>query len=139
VQILNSVVRHFQYGIGSTNGSPLLIEDTVVSDNSLIGIDLFYGNATLNRVAAHNNQNGITLEGTGNMALQNVAISNNRNVGLTANGAPGSTTVIRLTKSVIAGNQTSISTPNGGYIWSYGDNVIADNINNVMPLKLPLN
>jgi hypothetical protein len=41
LQILNSIVRHFQFGIydaAITSGGNLLIEDTVASDNSVIGI-----------------------------------------------------------------------------------------------------
>jgi hypothetical protein len=66
VQILNCVVRHFGTGIAdntSTNGSNLLIEDTIASDNAQIGIGVFPGSgtvkATFNRITANNNSNGI--------------------------------------------------------------------------------
>jgi hypothetical protein len=66
VQIFNSVVRHFQFGIihsGSTN-SNLLVEDTIASDNSEDGIvvaPIGGGSvgATLSRITANNNQFGV--------------------------------------------------------------------------------
>jgi hypothetical protein len=61
IQILNSVVRHFSYGIAygsSANGSNLLIEDTVASDNTFgipIGPTGTFANTTLNKITANNN------------------------------------------------------------------------------------
>jgi hypothetical protein len=83
VQILNSVVRHFQSGIvddSSTTGSNLLIEDTIASDNVVNGIIVApsgaNANATLNRITANNN----TAQGVGtnsDTTIANSVMSNN--------------------------------------------------------------
>jgi hypothetical protein len=106
VTILNSVVRHFQVGIGnytSTAGSNLLVEDTVASDNQLYGIEVFLNGLTVNtmlsRITAKNNQYGVGI-------------------------GPGATTW--LAKSVISGNTTGVQV-DVGTMYSYGDNYIRDN------------
>jgi hypothetical protein len=71
VQILNSVIRNFaNVGINdSRGGSNLLIEDTIASDNSNVGIVVTGGNITLNRITANNNFFGVQSLG-GNMTMQ---------------------------------------------------------------------
>jgi hypothetical protein len=127
VQILNSVVRHFQRGIldnTSTNGSNLLIEDTIVSDNSVTGIVVnpIGANlrATLNRITANNNQFGIDTANA-DMTIANSVLSNSSFSGLENDSG-----VTWLAKNVISGNSTGVLV-NGGTVNSYGDNYIRDN------------
>jgi hypothetical protein len=124
VQILNRVVRHFGVGIKdatSINGSNLLIEDTVVSDNATTGIVVAPNGgtvkATLNRITANNNSNGVSIGGDADTTIANSVISNNSNIGVFNNGAAW------LAKTVISGNQFGAS---GGFN-SYGDNYLNDN------------
>jgi hypothetical protein len=120
VQILNSVVRHFTVGIynNSTNGSNLLIEDTIASDNSTgIVANPSGANATLNRITANNNVQGVAT--FGNTTIANSVMSNNSNVGLLNQAG-----VTWLAKSVISGN---VGVAVGGTVNSYGDNYINDN------------
>jgi hypothetical protein len=126
VQVLNSVVRHFGNGISdntSTNGSNLLIEDTVASDNFTGIIVAPSGGAniqaTLNRITANNNQNGVVND-LGNMTIANSVMSTNGNAGLFNNG------VTWLAKTVISGNTTGINAL-AGTVKSYGDNYINHN------------
>jgi Right handed beta helix region len=126
VQILNSVVRHFQFGIAqgsSTNGSNLLIEDTVASDNTNTGIAVgptgLNPTATLNRITANNNLKGVAVGGT-NMTIANSVISNNAGEGLF------SSAFTYLAKNVISGNNIGVGIT-GGTVFSYGDNYIRDN------------
>jgi hypothetical protein len=137
VQILNCVIRGFSAGISdqsTTNGSNLLIEDSVTSEN-VEGINLqpYYGNgtikATLNRITANNNQFGVGLLGASDTTIANSVISNNSTGGLGVRGA-----VAWLTKTVISGNGIGISFPTdmaGGVVNSYGDNYINDNTTSV--------
>jgi hypothetical protein len=124
VQILNSVVRHFQYGIldfTSTVGANLLIEDTVVSDNTLNGIIVAPSGtvkATLNRITANNNSNGVNT--SSDTTIANSVISNS----LTGLGNESGSTW--LAKTVISGNGTGVAVI-GGTVNSYGDNYIRDN------------
>ncbi len=124
VQILNCVVRHFQQnGIldqTSTNGSNLLIEDTIASDNN-DGIVVGPGvtNTSLSRVTANNNNIGVAPQGN-NMTIANSVISNN-NVGLDSFAG-----VNWLAKTVISGNRFGINIE-GGTVNSYGDNYVRDN------------
>jgi hypothetical protein len=125
VQILSSVVRHFLFGVfnGTTvNGSKLLIEDTVASDNMNTGIDIApnvgTAKATLNRITANNNASGVVTNGS-DTTIANSVMSNNSNVGLNAGG------VTWLSKSVISGNGVGVVV--GGTVNSYGDNYIKDN------------
>jgi Right handed beta helix region len=127
VQILNSVVRHFQAGIidqTNTLGSTLLIEDTVASENITTGIlvNPQSGNtrATLNRITANNNQFGIAIAGTADTTVANSVMSNNSNSGLENDGGGA---VIWLAKSVISGNFIGVN----GAANTYGDNYIRDN------------
>jgi Right handed beta helix region len=128
--VLNSVVRHFQTeGImdgRTTIGSNLLIEDTTASDNAFAGITVEPGGvkATLNRITANHNQFGVGIAGsTSDVTIANSVLSNNSNIGMaTANGA-----VVWLSKTVISGNTTGVSTAQGGTVNSYGDNYIRDN------------
>jgi hypothetical protein len=127
VQILNSVVRHFNTGIfehTSTNGANLLIEGTIASDNGLVGITLAptggSPQATLNRITVNNNTStGVNL--IGHATISNSVISNNL-VGLQWNG--GATW---LAKNVISGNATGVVAGGVGTVNSYGDNYIRDN------------
>jgi hypothetical protein len=127
VQILNSVVRHFQYGIisnASANGSNLLIEDTVVSDNSITGIAVapnigITAEATL--ITANNNQNGVVSSSAVNMTVANSVISKNSNFGLSSGLG-----VTWLAKNVISGNGVGVAV-GSGQVRSYGDNYIHDN------------
>jgi hypothetical protein len=128
VQILNSVVRHFQIGISagtSTNGSNLLIEDTIASDNINIGIDVSPGGAnaktTLSRITANNNSYGVATNNSNDRTIANSVMSNNSVSGLTSNSG-----VTWLAKTVISGNPTGVNV-SGGTVNSYGDNYIRDN------------
>jgi hypothetical protein len=128
VQILNSVVRHFGEGIRnetSTNGSNLLIEDTIASDNETSGIvvhpSVSNAKSTLNRITANNNNFGVAVVVT-NMTIANSVMSNNIVDGVVCDGG-----VIWLAKTVISGNSTGVSVMSGGTIKSYGDNYINDN------------
>jgi hypothetical protein len=132
VQILNSIIRHFKYAIydyRSTNGSNLLVEDTIASDNVNYGIIVFpHGGAvtaTLNRITANNNGLGVGANpgvstNNVNMMVANSVMSNNSSVGLSAGGG-----VVWLAKTVISGNGTGVVV--GGKVNSYGDNYIRDN------------
>jgi hypothetical protein len=137
VQILNCVVRHFQTGIAdgsNINGSNLLIEDTIASDNTNTGISVGptggFNEITLNRITANNNQTGI---GTSHskITIANSAISNNSNTGLN-NGAG-----TYLAKNVISGNNIGVNVL-VGIVFSYGDNYIADNTQPVNGMLTPV-
>jgi hypothetical protein len=127
VTILNSVVRHFNFGIfyqSSTNGANLLVEDTIASDNIAVGIEVSPagggGNATLNRITANNNANGVVRANGGNTTIANSVLSNNSAIGLDLQ-----TSVTFLAKNVISGNATGVNVAATAY--SYGDNYIIDN------------
>jgi hypothetical protein len=127
VQILNSVVRHFHFGIydrTTTNVTNLLIQKTVASDNLNNGIAVAPNpggsvKATLSRIRANNNGNGVVT--TDETTIANSVISNNSNTGLESEG--GATW---LAKTVISGNATGVFV-NTGTVNSYGDNYINDN------------
>jgi hypothetical protein len=125
VQILDSVIRHFQFGVlDQTGASNLLIEDTMASDNSGPGVQVIPGGgatikATLNRITANNNQTGVDIFG-GVITIANSVMSNN-GIGLQSNGG---TTF--LAKNVISGNGT-VGVNVSGTVNSYGDNYIKDN------------
>jgi hypothetical protein len=136
VQILNSVVRHFQFGIiyaGSTNGSNLLIEDTIASDNQATGIVVnpsgINAKATLNRITANNNTSGVV--NIGNAMIANSVMSNNSNTGLQSSGG-----ITWLAKTVISGNATGVNV--GGTVNSYGDNYINANTTPVVGSLTPV-
>jgi hypothetical protein len=132
VQILNSVVRHFQSGIGdvtSTNGSNLLIEDTIASDNGN-GVALIPGGtsvqATLNGITANNNATGVWTAGNKTVtSIANSVLSNNGDRGLDNESG-----VVWLAKTVISGNATGVVVT--GTVNSYGDNCIR---NKMTPLS----
>jgi hypothetical protein len=144
VQILNSVVRGFQFGISdqsTTNRSNLLIENTIVSDNEMggIGIQPYGGSvkATLNRITASNNRFGVSVNGASDMTIANSVISNNNLDGLGITGGG----VAWLTKTVISGNGIGvdiIADAGGGVVNSYGDNYIADNGTPVLGTLTPV-
>jgi Right handed beta helix region len=127
VLILNSVVRHFVDGIHLGTAPPwhpyLLVEDTIVSDNSGSGINVFPNDsavrATFNRITANNNTNGLKISGS-SATIANSVISNNSSTGLTTGSG-----VSYLAKNVISGNTTGVAT--GARVYSYGDNYIASN------------
>jgi hypothetical protein len=126
VQILNSAIRHFFFGIydQTTTNSNLLVEDTLVSDNGSTAIEVNPSggtiSATLNRITANNNQIGAaTIGSNANMTIANSVMSNNSNSGLNSTGA------VWLAKSVISGNATGVTV--GGIVKSYGDNYINNN------------
>jgi hypothetical protein len=123
VQILNSVVRHFQIGIVA-NGSNLLVEDTIASDNRTTGISVApsvaNAKATLNRITANNNHVGVSNNGN-DMTIANSVMSNNSSTGL----GNGNLAITWIAKDVISGNSTGVSA--GGTVNSYGDNYINDN------------
>jgi hypothetical protein len=139
VQILNSVVRHFSYGIydGTTTiGSNLLIEDTVASDSTGYGIVVVPINsgtikATLSRITANHNNTGVI--NYGNATIANSVISNNGLYGLICE-VGGNTW---LAKNVISGNPTGVWV-DGGTVKSYGDNYINDNTNPVIGSLTPV-
>jgi Right handed beta helix region len=127
VQILNSVARHFQYGIydgSSTFGSNLLIEDTIASDNQQFGISVAptgpNPKATLNGITANNNSYGVDAANPGTTTIANSVISNNVNYGLFTESG-----VTLFAKNVISGNSTGVFV--SGAVKSYGDNYINDN------------
>jgi hypothetical protein len=130
VQVLNSVVRHFiAEGIWdqtNTNGSNLLIEDTIVLDNAFFPGIVVSPNtggtvkATLNRIAANNNFEGVVVTGA-DVTIANSVLSNNSLNGLLNNAG-----VTWLAKTVISGNATGVSVL-VGTANSYGDNYIRDN------------
>jgi hypothetical protein len=99
VQILNSVVRHFRFGINATNGANLLVEDTIASDNN-IGVNLSVNSisATLNRITANDNQAGVNIGGTA-VTVANSVVSNNAGTGLSSGGGA----VAWLAKAVTSG------------------------------------
>src|SRR5262249_23519429 len=81
VEILNSVVRHFITGIFDVRRSTsvnLLVEDTILSDNIINGVEFLSDNvtATFNRTTANNNQFGIGIGGNNNVMIANSLISN---------------------------------------------------------------
>jgi hypothetical protein len=139
VQILNSVIRNFSYAgiydVTSTNGSNLLVEDTVASDNATYGINVCPGEgvqavthkATLNRFTANSNQYGVQVAcDGGSTTIANSVLSNNTIAGLWSR--PNGLTF--LAKSVISGNQTGVLFSGAGVfgtVNSYGDNYIRDN------------
>jgi hypothetical protein len=131
VQILNSVVRHFQTAINystSTNGSNLLVEDTIASDNALAGIvvQATGGNthAVLNRITTNNNIFGV---GTTTRAMiSNSVLSHNANSGLSVGSD-----ITSIAKNVISGNSNG-AVVTGGIVRTYGDNYINDNTNNTL-------
>jgi hypothetical protein len=78
-------------------------------------------------VMSNNANNGIGVFGGGGPSTVTVwhsAISNNNANGLLASG---NTAVIRVTRSMITGNDTGLSTQNSGSIVSFGDNSLAGN------------
>jgi hypothetical protein len=127
VQILNNVGRHFSFGIydqTTTNGSNLLIEDTIVSDNLTTGIGINPGlggsiKATLSRISVNNNAHGVLTAGS-DTTIANSVLSNNQTYGLSTAGG-----IAWLAKTVISGNGTGVEL--GGPVNSYGDNYIRDN------------
>jgi Periplasmic copper-binding protein (NosD) len=138
VQILNSVIRHFQFGIfysSSTSGANLLIEDTVASDNTNDGIDIAPSGAsikaTLSRITANNNNFGVLISGNGDMTIANSVMSNSF-VGLRS--ADG---VTLLAKNVISGNGTGVVVV-AGIVKSYGDNYINDSTIPVSGVVIPV-
>jgi hypothetical protein len=131
VQILNTVVRHFVIGISdhsTTNGSNLLIEDTVTSDNT-VGIEFAPDiaangsvKATLNRITANHNSDGVAIGNATNATITSSVISNVA----TGNGVDcGTGCLVWLSETVISGNAAGIAVE--GTVRSYGDNYINDN------------
>jgi hypothetical protein len=111
VQILNSVVRHFQFGIfhkASTN-CPLLIEDTIASDNFETGVAVAptIGSGTvkvtLSRITANNNNFGVAINVNTDTTIVNSVLSNNT-TGL-QNSSGGNAW---LAKTMISGNGTGV-------------------------------
>jgi Right handed beta helix region len=126
VQVLNSVVRHFQSGIydaTSTTGSSLSIEDTVSSEHSNAGILVSPNGGTvkttLNRITANKNFIGVFTGGSTDTTIANSVMSNNSNSGLNSND------LTWLAKNVISGNGIGVAV--GLRVNSYGDNYIQDN------------
>jgi hypothetical protein len=111
VLILNSVIRLFAAAgindITSTNGSTLLIEDTVAS-YSQTGIAIHAtgtnAQATLNRVTANNNVNGIFTGFNSATTIANSVLSNNNPIGLAVQTNGGTW----LAKNVISGSATGV-------------------------------
>jgi Right handed beta helix region len=137
VQIINSVVRQFQYGIydqTTSQRSNLLIEDTIASDNRADGILIAPRggsvHATLNRITANSNFVGVHISNK-NTTITNSAMSNNSEYGLQCAG------VAWLAKTVISGNGTGIYS-RGGTVNSYGDNYINDNATPVVGSLTPV-
>jgi hypothetical protein len=133
VQILNSVVRNFSVGINdiaSTDNVRLLVEDTIVSDNTQDGIHLAPSGTntrtTLSRSTASNNQTGVNVI-SGNTTIANSVISNNQ-IGLNINDGVNSLggNTAYLAKNVITTNtQVGVNALQGAF--TYGDNYINNN------------
>jgi hypothetical protein len=137
VQILNSVARHFQNGVfyqTSGNGSNLLIEDTIASDNLMTGIGVFspgVNTATLNRITANNNSEGVATSNLNNTTISSSVLSNNSNFALrNING------IIWLAKTVISSNNVGVAV--GQTVYSYGDNYINNNATPVVGSLTPV-
>ena len=137
VQICNSVIRQFQYGIydlTTNQKSNLLIEDTIASDNRADGILIAPRgggvNATLNRITANTNYVGVHISNR-NTTIANSVISNNSDAGLQCGGTAW------LAKTVISGNGTGVYS-RGGTVNSYGDNYINDNATSVVGSLTPV-
>jgi hypothetical protein len=136
VQILNSVIRQFQYGIydlTTSQKSNLLIEDTIASDNRADGILIAPRggvNATLNRITANNNYVGVHISNK-NTTIANSVMSNNSDAGLQCGG------IAWLAKTVISGNGTGVYS-RGGTVNSYGDNYINDNATSLVGSLTPV-
>jgi hypothetical protein len=141
VQILNTVIRHFRVGVEddtTTNNSFRLIEDTVASDNSLVGFSFSppFGitfKATLNRVTANNNRWGVYAQGNADTMIANSVISNSPEYGLFTIGNG----VTSLAKSVFSGNGVGVGI-GSGTVKSYGDNYLNDNTTPVMGSLTPV-
>jgi Right handed beta helix region len=125
LQILNSVIRHFQFGIAEFTSGPinLLIEDTVASDN-LKGIALEGGSvkATLSRITANNNQVGV-YNLSNEATIANSVIFNNSSEGLGC----FSSCMTWLAKTLISDSTTGVNMDVSSTVFSYGDNYIGDN------------
>jgi hypothetical protein len=143
LQILNCVVRHFGFGIWvetSTELSNLLIENTIASDNSNIGIDIstLGGGAltaTLSRITANNNTYGVSLFVTqGTAMIEDSVLSNNSNSGLYNETDPG--IVTWLARSAISGNSTGVDVILGA-VDSYGNNAINGNTTDISGTLTP--
>jgi hypothetical protein len=139
VQILNSVIRHFStYGIAldaRTNNLNLLIENTIVSENTDTAIVLGSTGATnvratLNRITANNNRRGVSLLDV-RTTIANSVMSNNSEWGLSGGSATW------LAKSVISGNGTGVDAT-FGVVKSYGDNYLNDNTTPVLGSLTPV-
>jgi hypothetical protein len=127
VQVLNSVVRHFVFAIidfTSTSGANLLVEDTIASDNSITGIAINPQGgtvkATLNRITANNNQDGVAVASNNDTMIANSVLSNSSSRGVDCEAG-----TISLAKTVISGNTTGVFALS--IVKSYGDNYINDN------------
>jgi hypothetical protein len=138
VQILNSVVRHFAFGItnqATTAGANLLIEDTIVSDNLDTGIFIIpqgvFVKATLNRITTNSNQFGIVARDNHDTMIVNSVLSNNNMTALDSAG------VTSLAKTVISGSVTGVHV-SGGTVKSYGDNYLNDNTTPVIGTLTPV-
>jgi Right handed beta helix region len=141
VQILNSVVRHFQSGIyiNTTAATKLLIQDTISSDNSNAGIIVSSNGggsvqATLNRITANNNVFGVFTDGNSDTTIANSVMSNNSNSGVESNQSNG---ITLIAKNVITHNLNGVNVQ-GGAMWSYGDNYIRDNSAPVAGILTPI-
>jgi hypothetical protein len=132
VQILNSVIRHFQYGIDEVNtvGSTMLVQDTIASDNLQVGIGIASGKATLNRITANNNLYGVATAGF-ETTIANSLFSNNKYGLLSDSGS-----VTFLSKTVISNSTIGINVL--GTVESYGDNYISDNFTPVQGSLTPV-
>jgi hypothetical protein len=128
VQILNSVIRHFTHGIvdnSNINGSNLLVQDTIASDNLTTGIVILptggaVAKVTLNRTTANNNSYGVNTYNANLTTIANSVMSNNSVYGLYAQGGTA-----YLAKSVISGSGAGVAVY--ATVLSYGDNYINDN------------
>jgi len=128
VQILNCVIRHFGNSSivfqSTSNPTNLLVSDTVASDDVTSGIFLgaqSSSTATLNRITASNNGEGVTTNG-GHVVIANSVLSNNATAGLDALSHAA-----YLAKSVVAGNGIGVLINHGATVHSYDDNYINTN------------
>jgi hypothetical protein len=170
VMIVNCVVRNMR-GDGITvqnvTNTRLLITDTLLTDNGFgSGIALspnYWLHATLNRVTANSNLNGLTLYGAaapagttilvsatnsifsnndygvatygqGMLSLMNVTVTGNGVSGLIADASGNVGGTMSIGRSLVAGNSYGATVNSTSTIFTQGDNAFRDNINGKVQL-----
>jgi len=133
--IVDSVAVNNAYGFVLYAGNVTMTRVTANSNQYGILVDGSSApgpmNATVeDSAASHNSANGITVQSSGSVhpvvMVRNSDVSNNQN-GLSSN--PGG--VMLLARTAVTGNSATGALLNGGPIYSYGDNNIDQNLNQV--------